>query len=135
MKIVQLFLLCLAVLAGSTTQAFSVQPITRSSLGGGSGFVVSQRPQHHQQQRRSTYQSKSQLYMGGKNAKFGIFSPAVYAAKFVLGTDKLIKFRGKAISLHSSYIGDFCLWVGAYHMRVPLIKKAKANGDILGFLV
>ena len=73
--------------------------------------------------------------MGGKMSKFGIFSPAVYIAKFALGTDRLNKVRGKAISLHSQYIGDFCEWVGAYHLRTQLIKKAKTNGDILGFLV
>lgn len=71
----------------------------------------------------------------GKQAKFGVFSPAVYGAKVVLGTDKLNKIRGKAISLHSQYIGEFCEWAGAYHLRTRLIKKAKTNGDILGFLV
>ena len=76
----------------------------------------------------------SSLHMG-KMAKFGIFSPAVYGAKVVLGDDKLNKLRGKAISLHSQYIGDFCEWVGAYHLRTRLIKKAKTNGDTLGFLV
>lgn len=75
------------------------------------------------------------LNMGGKQSKFGVFSPAVYGAKLVLGTDKLNKIRGKAISLHSQYIGDFCEWVGAYHLRTKLIKKAKVNGDTLGFLV
>ena len=77
----------------------------------------------------------TKLYMGGKMSKFGIFSPAVYVAKFALGTDRLNKVRGKAISLHSQYIGDFCEWIGAYHLRTQLIKKAKTNGDILGFLV
>lgn len=77
----------------------------------------------------------SELFMGGKMAKFGVFSPAVYAAKLALGTEKLNKLRGKAISLHSQYIGDFCLWAGAYHLRTQLIKKAKTNGDVLGFLV
>ena len=68
-------------------------------------------------------------------SKFGIFSPAVYGAKIVLGSEKLNKIRGKAISLHSEKIGDFCQWVGAYHLRTKLIKKAKTNGDTLGFLV
>ena len=68
-------------------------------------------------------------------AKFGVFSPAVYAAKLVLGGDKLNKIRGKGISLHSQTIGDFCEWAGAYHLRTKLIKKAKTNGDTLGFLV
>lgn len=71
----------------------------------------------------------------GSMAKFGVFSPAVYAAKIVLGTDKLNKIRGKAISLHSKAIGEFCLWAGAYPLRTRLIKKAKVNGDTLGFLV
>ncbi len=52
-----------------------------------------------------------------------------------IGNDKLNKIRGKAISLHSQYIGEFCTWAGAYHLRTRLIKKAKLNGDILGFLV
>ena len=76
----------------------------------------------------------SSLYMGNK-AKFGVFSPAVYGAKVVLGQDRLNKIRGKAISLHSEKIGQFCTWVGAYHLRTRLIKKAKVNGDTLGFLV
>ena len=71
----------------------------------------------------------------GSQAKFGVFSPAVYAAKITLGNDKLNIIRGKAISLHSQYIGEFCTWSGAYHLRTRLIKKAKLNGDILGFLV
>jgi hypothetical protein len=73
--------------------------------------------------------------MGGKKAKFGIFSPAVYVAKIALGEAKLNKIRGKAISLHSQVIGDFTEWVGAYHLRTRLIKLAKTNGDTLGFLV
>jgi len=71
----------------------------------------------------------------GSKAKFGIFSPAVYAAKIVLGQDRLNKIRGKAISLHSQQITDFSAWVGAYHLRTRLIQKAKKNGDELGFLV
>lgn len=73
--------------------------------------------------------------MGGKKAKFGVFSPAVYIAKFTLGEPKLNKIRGKGISLHSQAIGEFCQWAGAYHLRTKLIKLAKTNGDTLGFLV
>lgn len=36
---------------------------------------------------------KMELQMGGKMSKFGIFSPAVYAAKLVLGEKKLEKVR------------------------------------------
>ena len=77
---------------------------------------------------------KSDMQMG-KMAKFGIFSPAVYGAKIVLGEDKLKKIRGKAISLHSQAIGEFCEWSGSYHLRTRLVKLAKTNGDTLGFLV
>jgi hypothetical protein len=99
----------------------------------GSNFVVSQRP-HAVQQPVARSNSRTSLQMGSQ-AKFGVFSPAVYAAKIALGNDKLNKVRGKAISLHSQYIGEFCEWAGAYHLRTRLIKKAKTNGDILGFLV
>ena len=71
----------------------------------------------------------------GKIAKFGIFSPAVVAAKAVLGEKELNKVRGKAISFHSQAITDFCKYVGAQgKMRARIIKKAKTNGDDLGFL-
>jgi hypothetical protein len=76
----------------------------------------------------------AELYMGGKQAKFGPFSPAVYVGKFVLGEQKFNKFRAKIISLHSQIITEFCIQYGAYNMRVRLIKKAKVNGDKLGFL-
>ncbi|EWM23526.1 hypothetical protein Naga_100940g3 [Nannochloropsis gaditana] len=73
--------------------------------------------------------------MGGKVAKFGFFSPAVIVAKIVLGEKKLNKVRGKAISLHSQAITEFCTFVGAQgKTRNRLIKKAKTNGDELGFL-
>ena len=118
----------LALLAVASTSAFSAR---LSGVGGGSAFVVSQRPQQMQQPRTT---KGNTLHMGPK-AKFGVFSPAVYAAKIVLGTEKLNKLRGKGISLHSQAIGDFCEWAGAYHLRTRLIKKAKTNGDTLGFLV
>ncbi|KAL7473947.1 hypothetical protein ACHAXS_014314 [Conticribra weissflogii] len=128
-RIVSLVLLVVALAASS------VQGFTATSLGGvtgGSNFVVSQRPRAVQSSPRHTQHSNLQM---GSQAKFGIFSPAVYGAKIILGNDKLNKIRGKAISLHSQYIGDFCEWAGAYHLRTRLIKKAKTNGDTLGFLV
>lgn len=77
-----------------------------------------------------------QMYLeGGKMSKFGIFSPAVYVAKFILGEAKLNKLRGKAIALHSQAITEWCVQFGAYNLRLKLIKKAKKNGDTLGFLV
>ena len=104
------------------------------SATGGSSFVVSQRARPSTAAACPARTGVSSLQMGSQ-AKFGIFSPAVYGAKVILGTDKLNKVRGKAISLHSQYIGEFCEWAGAYHLRTRLIKKAKVNGDTLGFLV
>jgi len=78
---------------------------------------------------------RTELSMGGKQSKFGIFSPAVILAKTVLGEGKLNKIRGKAISLHSQAITEWCLQYGAYNLRLKLIKKAKKNGDELGFLI
>jgi len=47
----------------------------------------------------------------------------------------LPQVRGKAISLHSQAITEFCYFVGAQgKTRNRLIKKAKTNGDDLGFL-
>ena len=63
-----------------------------------------------------------ELQMGGKMSKFGIFSPAVYAAKWVLGEAKLNKIRGKAISLHSQAITEWCLLYGAYNLRLKLVR-------------
>ena len=128
--------LCLLAvfLVASTTNAFtSVATPTMGGATGGSSFVVSTK-RAAPAAPRTTRRSHSSLQMGSQ-AKFGVFSPAVYAAKIVLGTDKLNKLRGKGISLHSQAIGDFCQWVGAYHLRTRLVKKAKTNGDILGFLV
>jgi hypothetical protein len=127
MKVLQAFLFALTLFASN------VNGFAPASFSGGSSFVVTQqRPQRALAPPRSN--SRSALFMGNQ-AKFGVFSPAVYVGKLVLGGEKLNKIRGKAISLHSQYIGDFCQWVGAYHLRTRLIKKAKVNGDTLGFLV
>ena len=66
--------------------------------------------------------SKSELHMGGKMSKFGIFSPAVYGAKLVLGEARLNKLRGKAISLHSQAITAWCQQYGAYNLRLKLVS-------------
>eukprot|EP00903_Cladosiphon_okamuranus_P013340 g12433.t1 len=71
----------------------------------------------------------------GKASKFGIFSPAVIAAKVALGETRLNKIRGKVIALHSQVIKEYCGWVGAPpKVKGLLIRKAKMNGDDLGFL-
>ena len=99
-----IFLLFALVL--SAANAFTMDSQT------GSAFLVSQRARAYDAPTSAApvRTGVSSLSMGGKKAKFGIFSPAVYGAKIVLGTDKLNKLRGKGISLHSSTIGDFCQW-------------------------
>lgn len=79
-----------------------------------SGFVPSMRT--------SPRSPKTELSMGGKMSKFGIFSPFVVAAKAVLGEGKLNKIRGKAISLHSQAITEWCLQYGAYNLRLKLVS-------------
>jgi hypothetical protein len=139
MKSFQSILLALALLVSSVS-AFGVTGSLAGAASGGSSFVVSQRqrtvsfPVERSNSNSAAGSKQSNLQMGSM-AKFGVFSPAVYVAKLTLGNDKLNKVRGKAISLHSQYIGEFCEWAGAYHLRTRLIKKAKTNGDILGFLV
>ena len=86
-------------------------------------------------QRRQRPQVAQTIRMGSM-AKFGVFSPAVYAGRIILGDKRLEKVRGQGISLHSQAITEFCVFVGATpKMRGLLIKKAKTNGDTLGFLV
>ena len=135
MKLSVIFSTLFALLNVFAGQAY----VLNGAATGGSSFVVSQRARVAA--RASTIaapQAQTQRRSGmtmGSQAKFGVFSPAVYAAKIVLGKDKLNKIRGKAISLHSEKITQFCEFFGAYHLRTKVIKKAKVNGDILGFLV
>lgn len=68
-------------------------------------------------------------------SKFGPFTPAVIATRFVLGDKSLNKIRGKAIAYHSQAISAFCEFTGAGpKMRQSLIRQAKENGNTLGFL-
>mmetsp|Transcript_54509 Transcript_54509/g.133646 ORF Transcript_54509/g.133646 Transcript_54509/m.133646 type:complete len:135 (+) Transcript_54509:298-702(+) len=71
----------------------------------------------------------------GKVAKFGPFSPIVVLTRLFIGEKNLNKLRGKAISLHSQAITNFCEYVGTGgKIRANLIKTAKENGSTLGFL-
>lgn len=71
----------------------------------------------------------------GKQAKFGPFTPAVVAVRLVVGDKSLNKVRGKAIAAHSQVISNFCKFSGAGpKMRQTLIRQAKRNGNVLGFL-
>jgi hypothetical protein len=100
----------LFALALSTVNAFT---ITTTGSQAGSSFLISQRSSSATTV-APVRTGVSSLHMGGKQSKFGVFSPAVYGAKIVLGTDKLNKIRGKGISLHSQTIGEFCQWYVQY---------------------
>eukprot|EP00560_Eucampia_antarctica_P006148 CAMPEP_0197824438 /NCGR_PEP_ID=MMETSP1437-20131217/1679_1 /TAXON_ID=49252 ORGANISM="Eucampia antarctica, Strain CCMP1452" /NCGR_SAMPLE_ID=MMETSP1437 /ASSEMBLY_ACC=CAM_ASM_001096 /LENGTH=134 /DNA_ID=CAMNT_0043424059 /DNA_START=41 /DNA_END=445 /DNA_ORIENTATION=- len=132
-KAIVAFLLIVAM-ATSSVSGFSIATGTTGVMNGGSSFTVAQRHISSQSPAQQCRRGDMSM-MGGKMAKFGVFSPAVYGAKIALGEPRLNKFRGKAISLHSQYIGEFCQWAGAYHLRTKIIKLAKTNGDTLGFLV
>ncbi|KAJ8599120.1 hypothetical protein CTAYLR_006362 [Chrysophaeum taylorii] len=110
--------------------------MTRLVLLALAGAALAFQPQPAMTPLRRTHRPSRLPVSMGKTAKFGIFSPAVYAGRVVLGDKRLEKLRGKGISLHSQAITEFCLFVGATpKTRGLLIKKAKTNGDTLGFLV
>ena len=103
------------------------------SLLAAAGAFAPARPLHAQRRQRP---QAAQTVRMASMAKFGVFSPAVYAGRIILGDKRLEKVRGQGISLHSQAITEFCVFVGATpKMRGLLIKKAKTNGDTLGFLV
>lgn len=52
-----------------------------------------------QSARATPFRARTDLNMGGKMSKFGIFSPAVYAAKFALGIHLLIECSIVAIAV------------------------------------
>jgi len=102
--------------------------------------------------------SRAAVVTMGNNAPDGPFTPVVLAGKVqpasrsptslshalsrpthapqvVLGEKDFNKIRGKAISIHSQFITEFCMDFGVTTpMRGGLIKKAKTVGGRLGFL-
>jgi len=52
-----------------------------------------------------------------------------------LAADKTRAKRRKMVWYVFIVVNYCAMGIGAAHMRVQLIKKAKVNGDILGFLV
>ena len=88
------------------------------------------------QSRRKTASGKNALKivsMGNVN-EGGVFAPLVVAIRPIIGVKRFNQLRGKAISLHSQVIGDFCSEFGATtKQRQKLIKTAKANGGGLDF--
>lgn len=76
-----------------------------------------------------------QPMMGNVNEGKGLFAPLVIVARNIIGKKRFNQFRGKAISLHSQVINEFCKQIGAdSKQRQGLIRLAKKNGEKLGFL-
>lgn len=73
--------------------------------------------------------------MMGNKATGGPFAPLVVVVRNVVGEKDFNKLRGKAISLHSQVIKDFCKLLGVDNKQVQgVIRLAKKNGEKLGFL-
>merc|ERR1719199_2199817 len=82
-----------------------------SLLAGASAFAPARTAPLHAQRRQRP--RAAQTIRMGSMAKFGVFSPAVYAGRIILGDKRLEKVRGQGISLHSQAITEFCVFVGA----------------------
>lgn len=64
-----------------------------------------------------------------------MFAPIVITLRNQIGQQKFNQLRGKMIGLHSKVITQFCNAVGIdSKKRQNLIRLAKSNGKILGFL-
>eukprot|EP00199_Chlamydomonas_sp_CCMP681_P004568 CAMPEP_0119106602 /NCGR_PEP_ID=MMETSP1180-20130426/5192_1 /TAXON_ID=3052 ORGANISM="Chlamydomonas cf sp, Strain CCMP681" /NCGR_SAMPLE_ID=MMETSP1180 /ASSEMBLY_ACC=CAM_ASM_000741 /LENGTH=143 /DNA_ID=CAMNT_0007091967 /DNA_START=87 /DNA_END=518 /DNA_ORIENTATION=+ len=73
--------------------------------------------------------------MMGNKSTGGPFSPLVTVVRNIVGEKDFNKLRGKAISLHSQIIKDFCKQLGVENKQVQgVIRLAKKNGEWLGFL-
>jgi hypothetical protein len=64
-----------------------------------------------------------------------VFLPIVKFTANMVGQKKFNTIRGKAISVHSQVINNFCKYIGAEQkLRQGLIRVAKTNGKRLGFI-
>ncbi|KAL3506183.1 hypothetical protein ACH5RR_031565 [Cinchona calisaya] len=78
---------------------------------------------------------RSRPMMGNVNEGKGLFAPFVVVARSIIGKKRFNQLRGKAISVHSQVINEFCKTIGADNkQRQGLIRLAKKNGEKLGFL-
>ena len=64
-----------------------------------------------------------------------MFAPLVVLVRNMLGSDRFVGLRGKAIAQHSKVITNFCNRVGIDRtQRQNLIRLARDNGKRLGLL-
>ncbi|KAF5465867.1 hypothetical protein F2P56_015834 [Juglans regia] len=73
--------------------------------------------------------------MKNVNEGKGLFAPIVVVTRNIIGKKRFNQIRGKAIAVHSQVITEFCKSIGAdQKQRQGLIRLAKKNGELLGFL-
>ncbi|KAI4368431.1 hypothetical protein MLD38_016988 [Melastoma candidum] len=78
---------------------------------------------------------RAQPVMKNVNEGKGLFAPAVVVMRNLIGKKRFNQIRGKAIAVHSLVITEFCKSIGADgKQRQRLIRLAKKNGEMLGFL-
>ena len=129
------FLLC--GLCSASVSSSSLLSSRRNVTGDGSNISSknSKVLATHRQRKTSSGKSCLKIVSMGNVNEGGVFAPLVVAVRPIIGVKRFNQLRGKAISLHSQVIGDFCSEFGATtKQRQKLIKTAKANGGRLGFL-
>ena len=129
------FLLC-GPCSGSVSSSSLLLSSRRNVTGDGSNISSKNSTvlATHQQRKTAGKNALKIVSMGNVN-EGGVFAPLVVAIRPIIGVKRFNQLRGKAISLHSQVIGDFCSEFGATtKQRQKLIKTAKANGGRLGFL-
>ena len=117
-----------------TTHSKSVLLASRRNVCVSNVIISSTSSTSRKNQSRRGFAQKKIVAMGNVN-EGGLFAPLVVFVRPLIGVKRFNQLRGKAISLHSQVIGDFCSEFGATtKQRQKLIKTAKANGGRLGFL-
>eukprot|EP00227_Mantoniella_beaufortii_P013827 CAMPEP_0197583942 /NCGR_PEP_ID=MMETSP1326-20131121/6691_1 /TAXON_ID=1155430 /ORGANISM="Genus nov. species nov., Strain RCC2288" /LENGTH=127 /DNA_ID=CAMNT_0043148229 /DNA_START=63 /DNA_END=446 /DNA_ORIENTATION=+ len=102
----------------------------KASTGGKRVSAVAMQPRTARATRGGALQ-----VVAGNNNEGGLFAPLVVIARNIVGVKGFNQFRGKIIALHSEVITAFCKEVGAEgKLRQDLIRTAKKNGGLLGFL-
>lgn len=128
------FLLCGPCSASVSSSSLLLSSRRHVTSDGSNSFSTVLATHHHQRKPAGKKEALKIVSMGNVN-EGGVFAPLVVAIRPIIGVKRFNQLRGKAISLHSQVIGDFCSEFGATtKQRQKLIKTAKANGGRLGFL-
>jgi len=125
---------CSQTSVSSSSLSLSSRHLHVRNDGSNNSFSTVLATQHQRKPSSGKRNALKIVSMGNVN-EGGVFAPLVVAIRPIIGVKRFNQLRGKAISLHSQVIGDFCSEFGATtKQRQKLIKTAKANGGRLGFL-